>query len=542
MIPWIVETLIATSLLMAAVMLLRQPARRVLGPALAYGLWAIPVLRLVMPPLPGGWGLSRVIEPFMPQAAAVTAMPAQAAAPEAAQVIVISAGDAATTAAPQVVAATAQMPALSTILLAVWIGGALAFLAYHLVRYALFCARLQRLTRRRRRVAEGRVEVIETDGTQGPLAFGIWRKYVAFPSDFAERYDPVERSLALAHELAHHRRGDLIANWVALVLLAIHWWNPIAWRAFRAFRADQEMACDELVLAGRNQSLRHAYGRAIVKSAHGGAVSAACHLHTINELKGRLRMLSKTRKFSPKRIAGGIAGVSILSLAALGLTASGSQAAERITRKVEKTLGVAITQSAPAAPEAPAAPAAPAVEAAPPAPPAAPAVAGQEAPPAPPEAPAAPAPGTHVEKRVYRITTDGKDGKKVVVIADSQGTPDMSWVEASVPEVKEGACRGKSDDGKSVVQVTPGKDGKKQVIVICTKRIEAMAKASEDMAKDIARRSKDMGLRSAIMGLRAARNSIEANGEMPADAKAEALKGIDEAIAEVEKEAKSGDD
>ena len=84
---------------------------------------------------------------------------------------------------------------------------------------------------------------------------------------------------------------------------------------------------DALVLAGRAQALRHAYGRAIVKSAHGGAVSAACHLHTINEVKGRLRMLSKIQTRSPIRFAAGLAGVSAIGLAALGLTASGSQAA-----------------------------------------------------------------------------------------------------------------------------------------------------------------------------------------------------------------------
>ena len=144
--------------------------------------------------------------------------------------------------------------------------------------------------------SRGGVHVIETDAARGPLAFGIWRRYVAFPRDFTDRYDADERDLALAHELGHHARGDLIANWVALVVLALHWFNPVAWRAFRAFRADQEMANDARVLAGRDADLRHAYACAIVKAAHGGAVSAACHLHTIDDLKGRLRMLSTTRK------------------------------------------------------------------------------------------------------------------------------------------------------------------------------------------------------------------------------------------------------
>ncbi|WP_343519119.1 M56 family metallopeptidase, partial [Sphingomonas sp.] len=251
MIAWVVETFVATTLLMLLVLAIRKPVSRHFGPNIAYALWALPVLRLALPPLPESWRASAetpvaaasevityyVVEPItVPQAAATAAAPVAQAAP------------------------IDWLP----ILLAIWAAGALAFLGYHLIAHGRFCARLLRRARVERTVAEGRVHVIETDAATGPLAFGIWRKYVAFPRDFHERYDPLERNLALAHELGHHLRGDLIANWIALVVLALHWFNPVAWRAFRAFRADQEMACDALVLSGRAPALRHAYGRAIV--------------------------------------------------------------------------------------------------------------------------------------------------------------------------------------------------------------------------------------------------------------------------------------
>ena len=170
------------------------------------------------------------------------------------------------------------------------------------------------------------MRVIETDAAHGPLAFGVWRKYVAFPRDFTESYDEQERALALAHELGHHVRGDLIANWVALIVLALHWFNPVAWRAFRAFRGDQELANDARVLAGRSRTDRHIYACAIVKAAHGGAVSAACHLHTIADLKGRLKMLTNSRVSRTRLMTGAAA---VLGLVATGLvaTASGTRAA-----------------------------------------------------------------------------------------------------------------------------------------------------------------------------------------------------------------------
>jgi beta-lactamase regulating signal transducer with metallopeptidase domain len=407
-------------------------------------------------------------------------------------------------------------PNVMLMLLGLWVIGALAFLAFHLISHSRFCRRLLSRARVDRTVANGRVRVIETDAAHGPLAFGIWHKYVAFPRDFSERYDEQERDLALAHELGHHVRGDLIANWVALVVLALHWFNPIAWKAFRAFRADQEMACDALVLAGRETALRHAYGRAIVKSAHGGAVSAACHLHTINELKGRLRMLTKARKLSRARFAAGLVGVSALAVAALGLTASGSQAAERIKSKVEAATGLKLQDAPPAPPE----PAAPAMV--------------QDAP----EAPHAP---VIVERRVIRDGKDehGKHERRVIIVRDGKtvempempNIPSAVEIEAMIPDIQSGNCPNANGGKGEMVVRHPGRDGKKPQVIICVNRIQY-----------VANQARHTGLQSAMMGLRTARHSIEADSRMTAGEKAEALKGIDDAIREIEKQSAEKDD
>lgn len=498
-IGWSIETFVASTLLMLLVLAIRGPVRRAFGAHIAYALWLLPVLRMLMPPLPQGW---------REQAAA----PVAAASDIVAIYVVEPLGGAPSAGAE---GSFGWLMALGLL----WIAGALIFLAWHLIAHSRHCARLLRAARVDRTVAQGRVRVIETDAVHGPLAFGIWRKYVAFPCDFSERYDEVERDLALAHELGHHVRGDLIANWVALIVLALHWFNPVAWRAFRAFRADQEMACDALVLAGRAQALRHAYGRAIVKSAHGGAVSAACHLHTINEVKGRLRMLSKTRKNSPIRLAAGLAGMSALGLAALGLTASGTQAAEQIKDKVAAVTGVALDQDVPASPAPPAAAEVPAV----------------------PEPPAAPEKPRKAEKHVYRFSEGGaQDGKRVkkIVVVRTDGSreeteiPDMEAIRISVPEIRNLNCGG---DAKPPVEHRT--EGGKQITIICSDRIAKMSIDAERMAM----RGKRMGIEGALMGLRHARKAIKMQSDLSAEQRARALKGIDEAIAEVEKEASSDD-
>ena len=55
MIAWLVEALAASAALMLAVLALRGPVRRWFGAELAYALWAIPALRLILPPLPQEW-------------------------------------------------------------------------------------------------------------------------------------------------------------------------------------------------------------------------------------------------------------------------------------------------------------------------------------------------------------------------------------------------------------------------------------------------------------------------------------------------------
>ena len=508
MISWLIESLIASTLLMVAVLALRVPVRKAFGPDIAYALWLLPAARLVLPPLPGIW-----------HAAAVA--PVLRASQEVTVLFVDPVGESAVGPAAQ------PLWAILAVLLAIlWVVGAIAFFGWHWHHHVRFCRRMVEQAAASDDL-DG-VRVIETDAATGPLAFGVLHRYVAFPRDFAERYEPEERDLALAHELGHHARGDLIANWVALAVLALHWFNPIAWRAFRAFRADQEIANDARVLAGMNPMRRHTYACAILKAAHptflGGAVSATCHLHTIDDLKGRLRMLTTT-KISPVRLVTGAGALSLLLVAGLGLTASGTAAVAKVRRSVETATGVDIARLDQATvPPPPAAQAqAPADAAKLPAP----ADAAE-----PVEPPAAPHSTTTTTPTT--ISDDGKTRRKVVHVVrrDKDGKvilDNLSGMD-NLPDVVTANCNTRGNTGPMVLNSE--KDGKKH-IVICSDRIELVAAKGAAIAansKDIERKA----YASALTGLRAARENMLRSPEMGAEARAQALAGIDTAIAEVE--------
>ena len=56
-----------------------------------------------------------------------------------------------------------------------------------------------------------------------------------------------------SHELAHLRRRDLFKQVAASLVIALHWFNPLAWWAARRMRVEGEMAVDARVLRWRSE-------------------------------------------------------------------------------------------------------------------------------------------------------------------------------------------------------------------------------------------------------------------------------------------------
>src|SRR4030095_6709307 len=156
-----------------------------------------------------------------------------------------------------------------------------------------------------------------------------------------------ERRLALEHELAHHRSGDLVANFIAFVLLCLQWFNPLAWVAHAAFRFDQEAACDARVLDKAKADDRADYGRAIAQAASGRALLFASALDRRNTLHRRLKSML-TNPSAGRRFAGRLTVVAAVALA-LPLTAT------RAIEYVDKVVPAAPT-AVPATPAAAPAP------------------------------------------------------------------------------------------------------------------------------------------------------------------------------------------
>jgi beta-lactamase regulating signal transducer with metallopeptidase domain len=289
------ELTIAASVAIVVVAALRRPLRCIGGARVAYLGWLlVPASQLVVS-LPAPLQPLEVASQTIPQwgaRALAAAMPAQS-------VIAGASG------------AVTDYGALAVV---IWAAVSLALLSLSVRRQRAFVGSLGTVT-------------ASTDGTwrsatlRDPLLLGAWRPRIVLPADFESRYDADERALVLAHERAHRARGDTVVNGIATLWLCVFWFNPLMYWAVARLRFDQELACDEVVLAAR-PAQRRRYADALLRTQlapdAGLPAPLACPWRSRHPLKERIAMLIRPLPTTLRRRF-----AAVLTCAALG---SGSYA------------------------------------------------------------------------------------------------------------------------------------------------------------------------------------------------------------------------
>jgi beta-lactamase regulating signal transducer with metallopeptidase domain len=92
------------------------------------------------------------------------------------------------------------------------------------------------------------VTLLRGDREAVPMTWGVLSPVVWLPPA-ADEWPSALRRAVLSHELAHVRRRDAATQWLANAVVALHWFNPLAWITARALRAERERACDDAVLS-----------------------------------------------------------------------------------------------------------------------------------------------------------------------------------------------------------------------------------------------------------------------------------------------------
>ena len=167
------------------------------------------------------------------------------------------------------------------LLLITWVLGALFSLLYFSARSIQFSAKMKRSSRplsdqQESHVRTGctglanmspaRFRILSTD--RGPAVAGLFQPVLLLPINFFERFTTQQQVLILEHEYQHLRSHDLVYLLVARIYRCLFWFNPLVYIAERYLQLDQELSCDEKVLATKNLTTRRIYGETLLLSAH----------------------------------------------------------------------------------------------------------------------------------------------------------------------------------------------------------------------------------------------------------------------------------
>jgi len=86
--------------------------------------------------------------------------------------------------------------------------------------------------------------LVTVGGIGTPMLFGGPCPTIALPDAVCRESSPAELRLALAHELAHLQRRDLLWAWLPNLTRLLFFFHPLVWLAEREWRLTHEVACD----------------------------------------------------------------------------------------------------------------------------------------------------------------------------------------------------------------------------------------------------------------------------------------------------------
>jgi beta-lactamase regulating signal transducer with metallopeptidase domain len=206
-----------------------------------------------------------------------------------------------------------------------------------------------------------------SDAIVSPQVTGLWRPLVLLPA--GQTLSSEELSMALAHELAHLRRGDLWLGWVPAIAQRLFFFHPLVRWAMREYAVYREAACDAKVLQ-QHQAAPQSYGHLLLRLgvAHPVRAGLAGASSTFENLKRRLLLLQQSVNDTTPRAPGWllVAIIALVGVLPYRVTATSATPATGATQT--------LADSVPLPPAAPTAPAMPLpATATPPPPPLAPA-------------------------------------------------------------------------------------------------------------------------------------------------------------------------
>ena len=211
---------------------------------------------------------------------------------------------------------------LRDVLIPLWKTGVLVLFATFLLANLQFRRTLRKT--RRRLEADLPLPVYVTDSVETPCLLGLIRPTVYVTPEVAS--DPQALHYALEHELTHFYQGDFVWAVLRCVCLCLHWFNPLVWLAVKLSRQDAELSCDEGTIRRLGESHRVAYGNTLIDltctQRRPTEMLYAATTMTGSKKSIRERVTFIARK--PRNLALAVVIVALVTAVAVGCTFTGA--------------------------------------------------------------------------------------------------------------------------------------------------------------------------------------------------------------------------
>ena len=325
------EWFLSSAILLAVLIALHYLLRGKVSPKLQYALWALALVRLLLPFSVGQSYAS--VENLVPETqhyvlytaprtapepeASAPAQPQQAAQPP---MQVLPAREAAET---QKTVRGGSVLELKTVLTVVWAVGAAGVLLWFFGCNLDFGRALRRDAELLIPASPGCPAIYVSPAIASPCLFGFLRPAIYLTPDSAA--DDALRRHCIAHEQTHYRHGDHIWALLRGICLALHWFDPLAWWSAHLARTDAELCCDEDAIRLLGEGERADYGRTLIRMTCRTRIDPLSAATTMSgrgsQLKERVRAIAKHQKTAvPVLIA-----VLLIAAIAAGCTMTGAK-------------------------------------------------------------------------------------------------------------------------------------------------------------------------------------------------------------------------
>jgi len=206
---------------------------------------------------------------------------------------------------------------LLMILAIIWVAVGVSVFSYHIWRYFRLIRMVKRwgkeikdegtlelfdFVKKEKGLGNVKIDLIKCNFVSTTLLTGFIKPIILMPE---KHFDEDELDMIFRHELTHYKRKDLIIKLLSVIVISMHWFNPIVYWMCNAIQTEGEASCDETVLHDIGEENRQFYAELIIEMVGGKKTSSmlsTCFYGGKNSLKRRLDSIMDTSN-KPKRPA-----------------------------------------------------------------------------------------------------------------------------------------------------------------------------------------------------------------------------------------------